>query len=182
MHTNVGVMALLGAVLLSGVTGWWLTRTPSPAAPASEVSGLASNVKAEKPSTVAPARQAQPVHTPAALGVSRQPLDADDPIAYGEDFAPTKPANEGDPMEAHGPIADSKDFTPSAPVNVGELMDADDPLTNGEDSARSAPINVGEPIDADGPVTYEVDSAPSAPVNEGEPMDADQAFLADNQQ
>ena len=176
---NVGVKVLLGAVLLFGVAGWWLTRMPSPAPPVAEVSGRASTVKADLPPSVSPARDILPMPHPAAVGTSDQPLDADDPVVHGEDFTPSVPVNEGEPMDADAPLTDGEDYTPSSPVDDGEPMDADDPLENDEVSSPSAPVNVGEIMDADDPLTYDVDAASSAPVNVGEPLDADQEFLAD---
>lgn len=182
MRKNIGVRVLLGAVLLSGVAGWWLSRTPPPAAPVSERSGLTSNVKADLPPRVDPVRTAPPRQPSAAVGVSEQFLDADDPLSYGVDFAPSAPQNVGEPMDADDPLVHSEDFTLSAPVDVGEPMDADDSLENDEVSSPTESVNVGQIMDADDALTYDVDAASSAPVNVGEPMDADQEFLADNQQ
>ena len=177
---NAGVRALLGAVLLSGVAGWWLTRISSPATPVTEVSGLGRTVQADLPTTVTPASKTLPVRP--AVGPSQQPLDADEPMAYGEGFTASAPQNVGEPMDADDPLAHGEDFTLSAPVDVGEPMDADDSLENDEVSSPTESVNVGEIMDADDPLTYGADSASSAPVNVGEPMDADQEFLADNQQ
>ena len=178
---NAGVRALLGAVLLSGVAGWWLTRIPSPATPVTEVSGLGSTVNADLPPTLSPTREILPVPPPAAVGPVEQPLDADDPLAHGEDVTPSAPVNVGEPLDADDPLAYGQNFSPSAPVNEGEPLDADDPVIGEVEVTPSAPVNVGEPLDADEPLTYEMDSVSSAPVNVGEPMDADQEPLADQQ-
>ena len=182
MRKNFGLMALLGVVLISGVAGWWMTRIPSPAAPVSERSGLTSNVKADLPPTVDPVRTALPLQPSAAMGVSEQFLDADDPMSYEVDFASSAPVNVGELMDADDPLTDGEDFTPSETVNVGEPMDADDPMTDDMDYASTAPVNVGHPMDADDPMEYGDAFTSTTPVNVGELLDADQEFLADNQQ